>query len=61
MALQGLFGFPRAPARPAATTDNAQAGLLAAVRDERVVAALAVGAGLAAVVLIALLMGSVGP
>jgi hypothetical protein len=38
-----------------------QGGFLAAVRDERVIAALAVGAGLAVVVLIAVLMGSVGP
>ena len=61
MALQGFFRFPRAPVRPAADTDNAHSAYLAAVRDERVIAALGVAAGLAVVVLIALLMGSVGP
>ncbi len=61
MTLQGLFGFPRPAARPAANTDNAQDSYLAVVRDERVIAALGVGAGLAVVVLIAVLMGSVGP
>jgi len=61
MTLQGLFGFARAPARPGADTDNAQASYLAVVRDERVIAALGVGAGLAVVVLMAVLMASVGP
>jgi hypothetical protein len=61
MALQGLFGFPRAPARPAADADTVQGGFLAAVRDERVIAGLGVAAGLAVVVLMAVLMASVGP
>jgi hypothetical protein len=47
--------------RPAADTDNAHSAYLAAVRDERVIAALGVAAGLAVVVLMAVLMGSVGP
>jgi hypothetical protein len=61
MALEGIFALLRAPARPSADTENAQGAYLAAARDERVIAALAVGAGLAVVVLIAVLMGSVGP
>jgi hypothetical protein len=61
MALQGFFGFPRAPARPADDTDEAQSAYLAADWGERVVTAVAVAVALTVVALIAVLMGSVGP
>ena len=61
MALQGFFGFPRAPARPADNRDEAQSAYLPANWGERVVTTIAVAAALAVVALIAVLMGSVGP
>jgi len=61
MALQGFFGFLRAPAPRAGNKEDAQGAYLAAIRGERVAAAVAVAAGLAVVALIAVLMGSVGP
>ena len=61
MAIQGFDGFPRALARPADNTDEAQGAYLNANWGERVVTAVAVVAALAVVALIAVLMGSVGP
>jgi hypothetical protein len=57
MTFEGLFAFRRAPAEPA---DNADLQL-EAIWSEHVVSAAAVAAAVFVVVLIAVLMGTVGP
>jgi hypothetical protein len=62
MALEGYFGFARAPARPADNDNNGiKDAYLAADWGERVVITVAVSSAIVVVALIAVLMGSVGP
>ncbi len=69
MAIESLFGVPRAAARPADNDDKIGRTYLQTLRDaylpaewsERVVVTVAVTAAVTVVALIAVLMGSIGP